>query len=64
MKGKGLEGTFVYAWDGKDLVLIPEEAPEYQEMLEFNELQTKKVSRKELIPGGIYIKLSVILIII
>jgi len=55
IKGKGISGAMIFGWDGKDLVLIPEEAPEYQEMLEFNELQTKKVSRKELIPGGIYI---------
>ncbi len=55
VKGKGIDSACCFGWDGKDLVLIPEEAPEYQEMLEFNELQTKKVSRKELIQGGIYI---------
>jgi len=55
VKGKGIDSACCFGWDGKDLVLIPEEAPEYQEMLEFNELQTKKVSRKELVQGGIYI---------
>lgn len=53
--GKGLEGKFIYGWEGKDLVLVPENAPEYKEMIKFTELQTKKVSKKELIPGGIYI---------
>lgn len=33
IKGKGLEGEFVYGWDGKDLVLIPTDAPEYQEYM-------------------------------
>jgi hypothetical protein len=23
LKGKGLEGEFVYAWEGKELVLLP-----------------------------------------
>jgi hypothetical protein len=53
--GKGLEGKFIYGWEGKDLVLVPENAPEYKEMIKFTELQDKKVSKKELIPGGIYL---------
>ena len=53
--GKGLEGKFIYGWEGKDLVLVPENAPEYKEMVKFTELQDKKVSKKELVPGGIYI---------
>lgn len=32
VKGKGLEGEFVYGWDGKDLLLVPVCAPEYQAM--------------------------------
>jgi len=31
-KDKGFEGEFVYGWDGKDLVLVPTEAPEYQDI--------------------------------
>lgn len=31
IRGKGLEGEFVYGWDGTDLVLVPTSAPEYQE---------------------------------
>jgi hypothetical protein len=30
--GKGLEGEFVYSWDGKDLVLLPTSAPNYQDI--------------------------------
>lgn len=30
IRGKGLEGEFVYGWDGADLVLVPTSAPEYQ----------------------------------
>lgn len=32
IKGKGLEGQFVYGWEGKELVLVPVNAPEYTEM--------------------------------
>lgn len=52
--GKGLSGSFVYGWDGKDLVLIPENAPEYKEMIAFTQLQSKKVSSKDLIIGATY----------
>lgn len=34
IKGKGLEGQFVYGWEGKELVLIPVNAPEYVKMQE------------------------------
>lgn len=53
-RGKGLEGNFVYAWQGKDLVLLPEGCPEYKEALEFTSLKTMKVSTKELVPGYTY----------
>ena len=54
IKGKGLEGKFIYGWDGKDLVLLPEDTPEYKEMVSFTETLGLKVSKKELIPGGMY----------
>ena len=34
IKGKGLEGEFVYGWDGKDLVLMPVESPDYKQIVE------------------------------
>lgn len=53
-KGKGLEGKFVYGWDGTDLVLIPESAPEYLHHLEFSNALKNKISTKELVPGALY----------
>ena len=38
IKGKGLEGDFVYGWSGKDLVLIPVEAPDYKEIVKYNNI--------------------------
>lgn len=34
IKGKGLEGEFVYGWDGTELVLIPAASPEYKNLIE------------------------------
>lgn len=55
IKGKGLEGKFVYSWSGKDLVLLPEDSKEYQESVEFSKTLKLKVSKKELVPGRIYL---------
>jgi hypothetical protein len=55
MKGKGLEGKFLYGWDGTELVLIPEAAPEYVKHKEFTEmLSNKSVKTKDLVLGGVY----------
>lgn len=54
-KGKGLEGEFVYAWEGKDLVLLPASSDEYKKSVEFTNLQDQKVSAKSLVEGCIYI---------
>ena len=53
-KGKGLEGEFVYAWDGKDLVLLPASSSDYQESQKFTKLQSGKVSTKDLVEGCVY----------
>lgn len=37
IKGKGLEGEFVYGWDGKELVLIPTSSPDYIELMDHAE---------------------------
>lgn len=55
IRGKGLEGKFVYGWQGTELVLIPEQSPEFEEMIGFTKLQEMNLTKKELIPGGIYI---------
>jgi hypothetical protein len=54
MKGKGLEGSFVYAWDGKDLVLLPTSSADYQASQEFTKLQSGKVGVKDLVEGCTY----------
>lgn len=53
-KGKGLEGEFVYAWGGTELVLLPVGCVEYKESSEFTELQTKKVTKKDMKEGRTY----------
>ena len=54
-KGKGLEGKFVYAWDGTELVLLPEISADYQNSKQFTQLQSQGVKSKELIPGASYV---------
>lgn len=51
---RGLEGEFVYAWYGKDLVLLPVGCEEYQKSVGFTELQGKSIAPKSLIPGATY----------
>ena len=56
IKGKGLDGEFVYSWDGKDLVLMPVSSPDYQ-MLKSNSDQINKnecIKSKDLIEGHTY----------
>lgn len=54
-RGKGLEGKFVYAWDGTSLVLLPVASQEYVESSSFTELQVGKVSARDLIVGATYL---------
>lgn len=54
IKGKGLEGEFVYAWDGKDLVLLPVGCEEYNSCADFTHKQTTKVDRSEIKEGSVY----------
>jgi hypothetical protein len=53
-KGKGLEGKFVYAWDGTELVLLPEISTDYQNSKKWTQLQTCGVKSKDLILGASY----------
>lgn len=55
IKGKGLEGEFVYAWDGADLVLLPAGSPEYKASSEFTDLQVKKVTKSDMKDGCLYL---------
>jgi hypothetical protein len=49
-----LEDKFVYAWSGKDLVLLPVQSEEYQNAMKFTERLEQKVSAKSLVPGCSY----------
>lgn len=55
IKGKGLEGEFVYSWDGSELVLLPVDSQEYKASSDFTELQTKKITTKDMREGCIYV---------
>jgi hypothetical protein len=54
IKGKGLEGEFIYAWDGKNLVLLPVGCVEHKESTEYTALQGKRVYKKDMIEGCLY----------
>lgn len=60
IKGKGLEGEFVYGWDGKDLVLMPVDSPDYKEIAEYNKIvhNNESIRTKDLIIGATYITKS------
>ena len=53
-RGKGLEGKFVYSWDGTELVLLPVTSNEYQVSSNYTKLQGQSVKAKDMIPGGTY----------
>lgn len=54
IKGKGLEGDFVYAWDGADLVLLPVDSQEYQKSKRYTALQQKKITKQDMKEGCVY----------
>ena len=58
LKGKGLEGKFVYAWDNSSLMLLPTNLPEFNDILDYNELLSnpEKIEPDTLIPGRTYQK--------
>jgi hypothetical protein len=54
--GKGLEGEFVYAWDGTELLLLPVNSPDYKEIKAKSDIIHNKenVKASELVPGKVY----------
>ena len=58
-KGKGLEGEFVYSWEGKDLVLLPAGCEEYKQSTNFTKLQDGKMMPHPQSPGSNLLVLSV-----
>lgn len=57
IKGKGLEGDFVYGWDGADLILVPTSSPDYVEIKSFTDakINREKITSKSLVLGGTYL---------
>lgn len=55
IKGKGIEGEMVYAWEGTNLMLLPTNCPQYQNSLEFTDLKSLKIQAKDLILGATYL---------
>lgn len=55
--GKGLEGDFVYGWDGKDLILLPTKSPDYIEIEKYSKRinERKAFKGKDLIIGATYL---------
>lgn len=57
IKGKGLEGEFVYGWSGKDLILVPTNSIDYKEFITYSDkMKSKdKIRAKDLIVGATYL---------
>ena len=55
--GKGLEGEFVYAWQGTELILLPVSSPDYEGLKQLNDLRHKQeyIKAKDLIVGATYL---------
>jgi hypothetical protein len=54
-KGKGLEGDFVYAFDGKDLILLPCESEDFKVSEVYTKAQDQKVTKADMKEGCVYI---------
>ena len=55
IKGKGLEGEFVYSWDGTELMLLPVGSVEYDESIKHTERQKIKFDKNDLQEGYSYV---------
>ena len=56
IKGKGLEGQFVYGWDGTELVLVPIDSSDYIDLTEKNDIihGDNFIKTKDLVVGATY----------
>jgi hypothetical protein len=50
-----LEGKFVYAWSGSQIVLLPICSQEYRSSLEFLDLKSQKIPKSDIIEGHTYL---------
>lgn len=57
IKGKGLEGEFVYGWDGTELLLVPVDSPDYKEIKAHSEKVNRctYIDKNDLKVGATYI---------
>lgn len=53
---RDIQGDFVFAWAGKDLILLPTTSVEYKESQKFTEKQYKNLTTKDLVKGRTYTK--------
>lgn len=55
--GKGLQGEFVYGWDGTDLVLMPVVAPDYKQIAAYNKIvhNNESIKTRDLLLGATYL---------
>jgi hypothetical protein len=56
IRGKGLDGEFVYGWSGAELLLVPVACPDYVQLSKISDLRHKneKVKAADLILGATY----------
>lgn len=57
IKGKGLEGQFIYGWDGKELLLMPVDSPDYRQIAEYNKIvhNNESIRARDLVVGATYL---------
>lgn len=57
IKGKGLEGEFIYGWDKTELVLIPVCSSEYKKIRSYTDLieHAEVIKNRDLVPGRTYL---------
>nr|DAU18298.1 MAG TPA: hypothetical protein [Bacteriophage sp.] len=55
--GKGLQGEFVYGWDGTNLVLMPIVAPDYKQIAAYNKIvhNNESIKTRDLLLGATYL---------
>lgn len=54
VKGKGLEGKFIYAWDRQKLILLPVDSEEYRSSVEHTRLRSCTLTVDDLVEGCLY----------
>jgi len=52
---RDLQGKFVYAWAGQELVLLPCSSVEYTEAVQFTGIRQQRLTGKQLVPGHVYL---------